>query len=473
MTLVHRSQEIQGEKGGARPPQTDDSQAKMKPRKTALLYVALGLISLSIQSFFFSQDPGPGVTIKRTVGTVATVIFKMKYEKTYTSTFDAGEMEIDSGTHKVQVKPSYRCEYPRFGLRLVGSALVHIYLKKSGSIWEGSFQIPLEGQYQVEMKWFGCDKDDSSIKSIAGFDSPVRLVVATGATPPATSASPRDALFGNSVWVATRESSSGYLWKKPEKASVTEGGLIELPNNVTVAIEGTAVPPNGFYKFSEVGNYELVCFLGGPKMLQLRDLFNNDVRKSLFPRQRPFKFRYWNLTSIFHPDKDWPEGEKERIRKCKHLLVSVDELDDDPISSEAFKSQFTKFVYHLTKVVHDESFPVWMFTVSEPAFHATHCADADHVRTTDHPCNEVIKALFRSEAFPKQVHLMDNTDVALPRFGEAEDDVMAIIAMRCFVAVGKGVKDWRDMGQRGLIDGLHRNDKVEPNFELVAYTDWD
>ena len=105
---------------------------------------------------------------------------------------------------------------------------------------------------------------------------------------------------------------------------------------------------------------------------------------------------------------------------------------------------------------------------------ASSCHSPERPRSTDHPCNDVIKSLFRpgDERFPSMVHLMDNTDLVLPQLGQNRENVLANIAMRVFVAVGKGVSEWRAMGQIGLIDGLHRNDTVEPNFELVPYEGW-
>lgn len=84
-------------------------------------------------------------------------------------------------------------------------------------------------------------------------------------------------------------------------------------------------------------------------------------------------------------------------------------------------------------------------------------------------CNDVIKDLFRTDAFPERVHLFDNTDLSKPQFDQNGNDVLAAIALRVFVAVGKQVSDWRATSQKGMIDGLHRNSGVDPNFDLVPY----
>lgn len=67
---------------------------------------------------------------------------------------------------------------------------------------------------------------------------------------------------------------------------------------------------------------------------------------------------------------------------------------------------------------------------------------------------------------------MDNSAVSLPRLGEHLEDVKAVIALRIFALVGKTVQEWRESGQVGRIDGLHRGENIEPNFELVPYPDW-
>jgi hypothetical protein len=119
------------------------------------------------------------------------------------------------------------------------------------------------------------------------------------------------------------------------------------------------------------------------------------------------------------------------------------------------------------------TFPIWLFTVNEPPMHASNCHSQFLPRTTDHPCNDVLKHLFRSGAntFPEQVHLLDNTDLSRPLFDDKSkrDLLLANIALRVFVLVGKGVANWRAKGQRGMIDGMHRGGTVEPNFELLPY----
>lgn len=163
-----------------------------------------------------------------------------------------------------------------------------------------------------------------------------------------------------------------------------------------------------------------------------------------------------------------------RFRKCKHVLVSLDEMDQQ-LTQDEYRQQATTFLNHLVKLLNDVTFPIWMFTLLEPPQHTANCRNPKMPRTSDHPCNDVLLDLFRPDQkqFPEQVHLLDNTDLTLPRFDECNHvDVLTVIALRAYVFVGKQVAAWRKVGQKGLVDGLHRNGTVEPNFELVPYTAW-
>jgi len=199
-----------------------------------------------------------------------------------------------------------------------------------------------------------------------------------------------------------------------------------------------------------------------------------DLRGQVRAGQRPFKFHYHRITSFENPDRHWDIGSKRGFRKCKHVLVALDE-PGEPTSQAVYRKQVTTFVGHLLNVVNDTTFPIWLYSVNEPPSRATNCYKPYMRRTTDHPCNDVLKDLCRPGAtsFPSQVHFLDNTDVTNPQFnGENRADVLAVVAMRTFVIIAKGVADWRTIGQHGAIDGLHRNGTVEPNFELVPYEGW-
>jgi hypothetical protein len=212
--------------------------------------------------------------------------------------------------------------------------------------------------------------------------------------------------------------------------------------------------------------------MGNDSMSKIRGEFMA-MRKALFAQQRPFKFHYYNISTFERPDRNWAKATKERVRKCKHILVSMDDLRES-ISQDEYKAQVSTFLRHLTKVIDDDTFPIIMLTVNEPPMHASNCHTPSMARSTDHPCNDVLKHLFRPESkqFPDRVRLLDNTDLSLPQFDENRRDITAVIALRVYVLVGKQVADWRAMGQHGMIDGLHRNNTVEPNENFVPYDGW-
>jgi len=201
-----------------------------------------------------------------------------------------------------------------------------------------------------------------------------------------------------------------------------------------------------------------------------------DLRGQIFPHQRPFKFHYYNASTLVRPDRDWDDESKKRLRKCKHLLVSIDETNE-PVSQSRYMEQIKTFAEHAVKVLHgDKTFPIWFFSLIEPPMRTANCHGPWTLpRTTDHPCNEVLRNLFLGPAnahMPPNVHFLDNTDLSLPQFEENRADILAVIAHRVFIIVGKGVAEWRRIGQRGEIDGLHRNGTVEPNFVLEPYVGW-
>jgi hypothetical protein len=212
--------------------------------------------------------------------------------------------------------------------------------------------------------------------------------------------------------------------------------------------------------------------MGNDSMSRIRGEFLA-MRRALFSSQRPFKFQYYNISTFERPDREWALTVKQRVRKCKHILVSMDDLRES-LSQDEYKLQVTTFLRHLTKVIDDDTFPIIMFTVNEPPMHASNCHTPSMARSTDHPCNDVLKHLFRPESklFPDRVRLLDNTDLSLPQFGENRQDIAAVIALRVYVLVGKQVADWRAMGQYAMMDRMHRNKTLEPTEVFVPYDGW-
>jgi len=388
------------------------------------------------------------------------------------------------------------CPFPRFGVRLVGPALVPVLLEQQPREqvyrWSGSFHIPVAGSYRVETQWYGCREQsgDTMGEDYTASSSPLEFIAVGPLSLPATNRRPTEShLFTNSVWLPTEDMTfidpkteepvvlPDYMWLDPTLENPLKDDFLFLEQeshniSTTVSQRGTFTKEHGMYKFSEVGNYELVCFWGSETMAAIRNRFMK-LRGILAPSNRPFKFHYYNVTSLTHPDAEWPESGKTRCRKCKHIFVSVDELDER-LSQATFLEQYTAFVHNLVKLLEDDTFPIWLLTNNESPAMASNChSPAVLPRSTDHPCNTVIQNLFRpgAKAFPSQVHLLDNTDLVLPHHPsqshhyrqENRDHILANIALRIFVAVGKGVTDWRAAGQQGKWDG----DKI-----LVPYN-WD
>lgn len=380
---------------------------------------------------------------------------------------------------------SKACPSPSFSVQLVGEALVSVPFVEVGeysqSLWLGEFIIPIPGTYFVDLRWLGCSSEDSNSVNHSDQSELTKLEIASSSVGLKYS---HGNIFADSLWLSKRlvptiandDRFSEYVWLEPESLlGADKQEYIHLSNsNVSIAKHGT-LTDRGMYKFSQLGNYEIVCFWGGDTMYRIRELFLQE-KKILSSGQRPFKFHYYNVTHFQSPDRDWDQSDKERCRKCKHIFLSIDDIE--PLSQNDFEEQFVTFVLHLQRLMNDSTFPLWVLSesVASPMNRAINCHEPlKYPRSSDHPCNEVLKALFHIQPSPFQerVHFLDNTDLVLPTLSSAvsKDTVLANIALRILVAVGKGVADWRSMHQAGKSDGLHRNGTIEPNFELIPY-DW-
>lgn len=151
-----------------------------------------------------------------------------------------------------------------------------------------------------------------------------------------------------------------------------------------------------------------------------------------------------------------------------------------PLAQREYRNQLVNFVGHLLRLMNDETFPIRLLTWTESTDGSKQCHSPYLPWTNDHPCNNVLRELFSDDKsdIPPRVKLLDNADLTMPWLSDANLQaqmrpfVLAAIALRLYVIVGEQVALWRAVGQRGAIDGLHRNGKVEPNFELVPYTQW-
>lgn len=175
------------------------------------------------------------------------------------------------------------------------------------------------------------------------------------------------------------------------------------------------------------------------------------------------------LNDFTRPDKDW-EGKKGGFRKCKNVLISVDELAAD-VSQADYKKQVEYFINEVLKCLHDETFPIWVFTVNNPPMVPSQMCNSPSKHTHNHPCNDALFDLFNEKKsnFPPQVRLLDNTDLSDPHFDENLKDIHSAIAMRIFALSANQVDAWRAMDQKGIKDGLMRNGTLEPNVVQEEY----
>ena len=384
---------------------------------------------------------------------------------------------INLGPHKASLFVEKSCKDPAFWVRLQGDALVGIKLQEESNkqVWSGTFFIPMAGNYKLEAYWYGCGgKHPKKALDLYNFEAKGSSS-SIAAEHTATSLS----LYPNSAWISSNKlPPSGdvvkqpYIWFDP-KVPTEKATLFKLKDTI-VTKEGTTEEEHGFYSFDKLGNYEVVCWFGSDSAAQLHSSFM-ELRPMISDGQRPFKFHYHPTNNLVHPDLGWSNHTAEFFRKCKHILVSVDEMEDDShsLSQMEYQSQVATLLNHLQIAFPDETFPIWMFTVNEPPSQATNnCHTPTLPRTSDHPCNDALRDLFSKGSLQSRVQLLDNTDLTLAQLGENKQDTMAVIALRIFVLVGKRVEEWRAAGQTGFIGGMKRGEVVEPNFPLIRYDGW-
>jgi hypothetical protein len=215
----------------------------------------------------------------------------------------------------------------------------------------------------------------------------------------------------------------------------------------------------------------LVCWVGSSTSSLIRDAFLS-LRGQIDSQQRPFKFHYYPLNDFINADKDW-EGRKRSFRKCKIVLVSVDEYAYE-ISQADYKKQVEYFIQQVLKCLHDDTFPIWMLTVNNaPMSNLSKMCHSPSRHTHNHPCNdaliELLDSNYKRNNFPPHVKLLDNTDLTDPQFDENRKDIHAVIAMRIFALVAAQVDSWRSKDQKGLKEGLMRNGTLEPNEVQEEY----
>lgn len=380
------------------------------------------------------------------------------------------------GPHKAELifrQEAANCQSPQTWLRLVGDALLSVPMSLvDTSTWAGTFSVPINGTYSVQVQWT-CNDSADSMQSFT-VPTSLKMIGNSSVSSEIQKSKSSNHFFQEGMWISSEKFKTGvvdqpYIWHDPQTAP-TDATLIKALSSLgesLVSKEATVIPE----KFQELSNYELVCWLGSQSAATIREAFLS-LRPLLFPSQRPFKFHYYNVTNFQKPDQHWDDETKKRFRKCKTIFVSLDKLDEAPMTQEEYKRQVQTFLGHIVTAINDETFPIWMITVNAPPMTASRmCTSSAMTSTTHHACNDALFSLWKENTFPPRVKLLDTTDLVDPQFGSHLKDVFAVIAMRIYAIVGEQVEEWRKANQIGKVNGLVRNGKVEPNPTLVPY-DW-
>jgi hypothetical protein len=385
-----------------------------------------------------------------------------------------GGKNVTLGPHEASLVIAKRCKEPRFVLRLVGDEALYSIpiVQKDKYRWECSFQIPFPGLYVVEPRWYGCDpakQPKNPIRESTKISVSGDRDVANNRLSPSYTTLPD--LIPEGFWAAPKlhaEMPNKRFWITPgmdadETTFITSS--TELGASM-VAREATPVTS----MFGDLSNYELLCWIGSTSAATIWESFKS-IRPSIAKHQKPFKFHYYPMDDFRQPDRDWETETKLKFRKCKIIVVSVDELKY-PITQDDYKQQVATFLRHLVKMFDDETFPIWMLTVNLPSIsNPLNMCTAPKRRTNHHPCNDALFDMFSAKAFPPhRVRLLDNTDLTDALLEEEGlQDAVAVIAMRIFAIAGQQVKEWRRAKQRGIKEGLQRRGKLEPNIEFTVY----
>jgi hypothetical protein len=427
-----------------------------------LVIIGLGRILLTPpRSPVYPRMPKSAVRIDENVG------LSLDFRKTV----DGKNVTLE-GTHNVLLVIAKSCPSPRFILRLIGQdALFSVPIIQLDKFqWKGAFQVPFIGYYVVEPRWYGCDvakptkdyKGESITIAVSGNrESKLQHILPTRTSLPL--------LIPEGFWASPKlnpDIPNKRLWIIPSMRS-KQATMISTSSPLGesfVSKESTPIDKS----FGDLSNYELLCWIGSDSARVIWESFKS-IRSSIANHQKPFKFHYYPMDDFRQPDRDWEREYKLKFRKCKNVIVSVDELKYS-ITQEEYTQQVATFLRHLVNIFDDDSFPIWMLTVNlSPILDIKMCTHPKR-RTNHHPCNDALFELFGSiKAFPNRVRLLDNTDLTSPLLEEGLTDAMAVIAMRIFAIAGEQVKVWRMKKQRGTKEGLLRNGKLEPNIDYQVY----
>jgi len=173
------------------------------------------------------------------------------------------------GRHMIHVAVGSKCYHPRFWVRMTGPALVAVNMAQvEKRLWSGSFDLPVEGVYDVDVRWYACGI--SSIPPPNETWTPLSEPVSLWAIGNATQAEGlrsdgNDQLFvPESAWLTTSsmENFTGrkypeYMWMNP-MLDALKGSFLSTAGESMVSLEGTLRDPHGLKGFYQLTNYEVV-----------------------------------------------------------------------------------------------------------------------------------------------------------------------------------------------------------------------
>jgi len=275
------------------------------------------------------------------------------------------------------------------------------------------------------------------------------------------------------------------------KQPISENGIVNLKDGVNALSRPSSLAPRDssmLKYFGDLTNYELVCWLGDTDAERYRSAF-----LKLYPlmgahSQRPFKFHYLALKDMSDPTKDFSQTSHQTFFKCKIFFVSygIDQLNKS-VSPESYGKQVESLLRNIEKSHPDKTFPAWFLTPrSTTQLPTNSCHDESNLRGQTphhvHQYNEEIRRIFNgkktSTGFESRIYLMDNTDLTESFWGirdnqqnldAMETQITSAVAMRCMEKIAKQVQFWREINQKGIVQGLMRNGTLTPNPEFVQY----
>lgn len=260
-----------------------------------------------------------------------------------------------------------------------------------------------------------------------------------------------------------------------ETNDVSYDNLITLKDGITALSKPTTMvatsgnTPSLLKYFSDLSNYELVCWMGDDDARLYFDAFLD-----LFPLvgstgQHRFKFKYIKLTDTSDPTKHFSDATHQKYKKCKILFVSygIDRFDIG-ISPEVYSKEISTLINHIKQSQPDKH--AWFLSARSSTLTATKLTrcwhDLDHGRAPDriHTFNEETRRIFNerqmesftSEPGAQSIYFMDNSDIteAFWHIVSAEDatstirtmetQIAAAVAMRCMEKIAQQVMSWRD-----------------------------